>query len=256
MYSPRFSSQLLTLGVLLCSQFVLKNLSFDVSLFQNRLHGTFGNPNFAGGYLAMLFSYILFWNKSNSFIYKIKPVILLLGGVGIVLTDSRSAILAVVIVVIIYFLTLAFRIGKYRLFISSLLLLSIVSSLFLILNYSFHARRISEWENRSIIWTEGIRLIEKRPILGYGQEAVSIVFPEHLHFTVDNMHNIFLEYAISAGVVGSIAFLGLLFFAWRNLNGPGRFMIIAFLITGSLNPLSISQLVLLWVVIGIGKNSL
>lgn len=251
-----FSIQLAGISGFLIVQFLLASFEyFQISLFQNRFHGTFGNPNFAGGYMAMLFAYILFWNSSGSLVYKVKPVVLLLGGIAIVLTDSRSAILGVVVSIMIYFLTLGFKAARYRIFIFSLLLLSIVSCLFLVIRYSIHERRISEWENRSIIWNQGLHLIEQKPILGYGQENIGIVFPENLHFAVDNIHNIFLEYTISAGIVGLFTFCTVLAFAFRNVNTSGRFLIVAFLISACFNPLSISQLLLFWAVIGIGKSN-
>lgn len=254
-FAKLLSLQLAALGGYLIAQFILvKYSTLDISLFQNRFHGTFGNPNFAGAYLSMLFGYVLFWKDEKSALYVLKPLILLAGGIAILLTDSRSAILATVILVICYFGMLLKNGRRWIILVGVLFVASAVSVIFLALQYSIFEKRISIWENREVIWKEGLTLFQQRPILGYGQENAVRIFPSNLHFSVDNMHNIFLEYALSAGVVGVLSYLTVVLLAMQKHNNSGRFLIVAFLITGFFNPLSISQLMLFWVVIGLGNN--
>lgn len=248
--------QLALLSILLIAQYLLvRFFGESVSLFQNRYHGTFGNPNFAGGYMAMLFAYILFAKGNTHKMYWFKPLIVLLCGIAIILTDSRSAILAVVISTVLYYFNIIKKMqGWVR--IALLIAICIISSsfIFLTIDQALLEKRSSEWENRSIIWKEGVTLFMNKPFLGYGQENVQLIFPANLHFSVDNMHNIFLEYALSSGVIGVISFGLLVSLVFKASNLAWRMFLLCFIITAFFNPLSISQLFLFWAMLGIQNN--
>jgi len=248
--------QLALLSILLIAQYLLvSTLGESISLFQNRYHGTFGNPNFAGGYMAMLFAYILFAKGNTHKVYWFKPLVILLCGIAIILTDSRSAILAVVISTVLYYFNIINKIqGWVRIaFVIAICAISF-SFIFLTIDQSLLEKRSSEWENRSIIWKEGMQLFSKRPILGYGQENVQIIFPANLHFSVDNMHNIFLEYALSSGIVGLVLFVILSLLSFIKSDRARKMLFLSFFVTAFFNPLSIAQLFLFWVFLGIQNN--
>jgi len=248
--------QLALLSILLIAQyFLVSTLGESISLFQNRYHGTFGNPNFAGGYMAMLFAYILFAKGNTHKVYWFKPLVILLCGIAIILTDSRSAILAVVISIVLYYFDIIKKIqGWIRIaFVIAICAISF-SFIFLTIDQSLLEKRSSEWENRSIIWKEGMQLFSKRPILGYGQENVQIIFPANLHFSVDNMHNIFLEYAVSSGIVGLVLFVILSLLSFIKSDRARKMLFLSFFVTAFFNPLSIVQLFLFWVFLGIQNN--
>ena len=248
--------QLALLSILLIAQyFLVSTLGESISLFQNRYHGTFGNPNFAGGYMAMLFAYILFAKGNTHKVYWFKPLVILLCGIAIILTDSRSAILAVVISIVLYYFNIIKKIqGWIRIaFVIAICAISF-SFIFLTIDQSLLEKRSSEWENRSIIWKEGMQLFSKRPILGYGQENVQIIFPANLHFSVDNMHNIFLEYAVSSGIVGLVLFVILSLLSFIKSDRARKMLFLSFFVTAFFNPLSIVQLFLFWVFLGIQNN--
>ena len=248
--------QLALLSILLIAQyFLVSTLGESISLFQNRYHGTFGNPNFAGGYMAMLFAYILFAKGNTHKVYWFKPLVILLCGIAIILTDSRSAILAVVISIVLYYFNIIKKIqGWIRIaFVIAICAISF-SFIFLTIDQSLLEKRSSEWENRSIIWKEGMQLFSKRPILGYGQENVQIIFPANLHFSVDNMHNIFLEYALSSGIVGLVLFVILSLLSFIKSDRARKMLFLSFFVTAFFNPLSIAQLFLFWVFLGIQNN--
>ena len=248
--------QLALLSILLIAQyFLVSTLGESISLFQNRYHGTFGNPNFAGGYMAMLFAYILFAKGNTHKVYWFKPLVILLCGIAIILTDSRSAILAVVISIVLYYFNIIKKIqGWIRIaFVIAICAISF-SFIFLTIDQSLLEKRSSEWENRSIIWKEGMQLFSKRPILGYGQENVQIIFPANLHFSVDNMHNIFLEYALSSGIVGLVLFVILSLLSFIKSDRARKMLFLSFFVTAFFNPLSIAQIFLFWVFLGIQNN--
>jgi putative inorganic carbon (HCO3(-)) transporter len=74
---------------------------------------------------------------------------------------------------------------------------------------------------RLTIWQTTLSLIAARPILGYGPDTMALafprVFPPQLVYyqgrllTVDRAHNLWLDTAMSAGLVGVVCFVTLLF---------------------------------------------
>ena len=70
---------------------------------------------------------------------------------------------------------------------------------------------------RMAIWKGTVELIGKRPLLGYGSDALGVVFPgvyppELVYtlgrqFFVDRAHNLFLDWAVTTGLPGLMAFL-------------------------------------------------
>lgn len=82
-------------------------------------------------------------------------------------------------------------------------------------------------EGRAFIWPMAIEGIKERPILGWGQENFNYVFAKHYQAEMfrlepwfDRAHNIFLDWGISAGLLGLGAYLSLyivfLYSLWRK----------------------------------------
>lgn len=85
---------------------------------------------------------------------------------------------------------------------------------------------------RLTIWEAMLSLLAKRPLLGYGPEAIQLpfqgVFPPELvyyqgrHLIVDRAHNLWLDIGVAAGILGLATFIFLLYRAgrqlWRNLH--------------------------------------
>ena len=85
---------------------------------------------------------------------------------------------------------------------------------------------------RLTIWRTAVPLIATRPALGYGPETLRTVFarvfpPELVYYqgrqvTVDRAHNVWLDLALSSGLVGVVAFVSLqagwVRLAWRGLR--------------------------------------
>lgn len=116
------------------------------------------------------------------------------------------------------------------------------------------ANRKSIWDNRSLIWSEGLKAISKRPILGYGQENFELVFPKERHMKVDNAHNIFLETAVSSGIIGLLLFITIIMVAFKKANFTIKMSLLAFLIVSQLNPLSIVEIALFWFLLGMSQK--
>lgn len=221
-------------------------------LYQGRIMGTLGNPNSLSGYIIMVLPLIL-WNQKQ---IGIKIFLGLLIFLVITLTQSRGAMIAATIVLVLYIFHLSRKIyHTYRYILIGCILLFSLGSIFYMRTY--HNERTSIWDNRSIIWQEGLEAVGERPILGYGQENFELIFPPELKMKVDNAHNIFLEIAVSSGLVGLTIFLIIISIAFYKANYMIKTCLIAFLIVAQFNPLSIPQIALFWLLLGsVGKNRL
>ena len=95
----------------------------------------------------------------------------------------------------------------------------------------FNAISIQGFQNQSryFIWSLAISGIKERPLLGWGQENFNIVFNKHYEpalynesINFDRAHNIVLDWLVSGGVLGLIAYLSVfasaLYYLWVNKN--------------------------------------
>lgn len=134
---------------------------------------------------------------------------------------------------------------------------------------------------RIAIWRGTLALIPERWLLGHGPETFAQVFAAHYppdlaryqprEQIVDDPHNILLEHCASAGVVGLVAFVGLLAtFFWVTLCALGRAAdkaseatvvaiassATAFLIYAQFNPDVIALSALFWLDLALGVAAL
>lgn len=76
-------------------------------------------------------------------------------------------------------------------------------------------RQLGSTAARLAIWRGTVELVQQRPWLGYGNDALGIVFPrvyppelvyyQGREFFVDRAHNLFLDWAVTAGIPGLLA---------------------------------------------------
>lgn len=96
----------------------------------------------------------------------------------------------------------------------------------------------AEWDTRPLIWRDSLRLIESRPLLGYGPDTFGLVFPGFktvdYHLAVDKAHAEVLQLAATQGLVGVAAYLWLLVAFLRAFRTgsrePGAFAVLAGLV--------------------------
>lgn len=217
--------------------------NFAMPTYQGRVVGTLGNPNFLGGYLAMTLPFI-FLGKPWLLLRILSAALVIF---IIFISQSRAAIIAALVILFLSFLYTA-RL-KWR----KALWLIVFMMVFVSSIYPFgllQLKRDSIWDNRGFIWQEGIQAVVKRPILGYGQENFELVFPSERQMKVDNAHNIFLETAVSSGIIGLLLFLGIIAAALYKANVIVKLSLLAFLMVAQFNPLSIAQISLFWLLVG------
>lgn len=213
---------------------------FTIPNYQGRIVGTIGNPNSLGGYLAVVLSLLLFGKYAG---YK-KIIFGLMILSVIFLTQSRGAILAAALSTLVYAVLYIRKLAVWK-----KILAVVVGIIFLI--FIAQINRNSIWDNRGLIWNEGVQAVINRPILGYGQENFDLIFPKERKMLVDSAHNIFLETAVSSGLLGLVTFLSIVVFALKKGDLSIRMSLLAFLISAQFNPLSISQIALFWLLLGI-----
>lgn len=137
------------------------------------------------------------------------------------------------------------------------------------------ARSISNNE-RLNLWGYILPIIGDYPLLGYGPETFSMAFWTHYPFESNqglgvlnpwDAHNIILNYLVSIGILGMLAFLWIIFmfyrFTFRSLqlyqaksDQVASAAIIggvsAFLVQVQFNPIAFVPLVFFWYLLGLG----
>jgi len=78
-------------------------------------------------------------------------------------------------------------------------------------NYSLHEGTV---QDRFMIWGMSLKGVKERPILGWGQENYYLVFQKYFDPGLfraeqwfDRSHNVFLDWAVHAGIPGLLAYL-------------------------------------------------
>jgi exopolysaccharide production protein ExoQ len=144
------------------------------------------------------------------------PVAVLICGAALVLTNSRTP-LAMVLVILFMTYALTWR----RLHIAILLvsagllavsiLLPVSDQILLkVVSRSGSADELTSLTGRTEIWYTVLKLVEQRPWTGYGYASSVFVLPEHqnaIGFATSHAHNLALQLLLTTGWVGLILFV-------------------------------------------------
>ena len=203
-----------------------------------RIGSTFSNPAFMAGYLLFNF-FIGFWLfKSSAQNLKFKSLIglgIILITVAIFLSQTLGVLFGLAIGILIFIFWFIFQSHSKILRKTSLAtlgILIILSAFFLltrensfwqkipgfkrIADFSFQDDSIS---GRLITWQLSLNAFKEKPIFGWGLENFRIPFdkyynPQLLSKNIfgtywDKPHNVILEYLVTTGLVGLLAYLGI-----------------------------------------------
>lgn len=237
----------------LTSGIMFKIFHLPVYTFNGRAAGTFGNPNFAAGFLSLCFPYLFFQPKIKP-ILKIVLVLVFLG--ALILTQSRSGLLAFTS---IWFLWLIKK-YKYGLVIVIPLLVFSVLMLFRFIP------RYSPFNNQLVVWQKSLLAIQQKPLFGWGIERFDVAFQKVLipnkdfdlyHIRVDKAHNEILEYGVAAGIPALIVYLLLIIncfrvfwkdkddqWSWINLS-----VLTVYIVLSQLNVLNITEYIFFYFIL-------
>lgn len=246
-------------------------------LYSGRVISTFGQPNFLGAFLVMSLPFAWYLFKQILPVSSLRAnfigAAILLIVLGIISTLSRSSYAGLGTLLIIW--------GVYhrRLFIAGIISLTALLAFSVIL---FPNLFLTQWlrlkveispvwplwtaENRLVIARKSVELIAQKPLTGYGLENFSLAFPNVVNqndlglkdIVVDSSHNIFLDIAAQAGLIGLAIFVFILILTIKSgLKQNDDFIkacvcvLITFLIMHQFSPVSIVPMVLFWICMGI-----
>lgn len=182
------------------------------------IYATLGRANFVGAYLAMLVPLTLALATTTERGWCRSLLIALVSGelAVIVLTLARGAWLAAgtggVVFALLWLWPRLDRRGRRMALIGCVLIgvLGVAAGAAMLLR-----TRAGSAAARRTIWVAVCRLIRARPLLGYGPDALALVFPrvyppqlvyyQGRDVFVDRAHNLLLDWAVMQGLVGALA---------------------------------------------------
>lgn len=191
-----------------------------VSDARSPIYATLGRANFVGAYLAMLVPLTLALAMTGGRVWERSLLVALVGGelAVIVLTLTRGAWLAAGTSLAVFgFLWLwpRLEVRRRRIAIVGSVLVGVVG--IVVGGASLLWARAGSVAARRTIWEAVGRLIGARPLLGYGPDALGLVFPrvyppqlvyyQGRDVFVDRAHNLLLDWAVMQGLLGAFAFL-------------------------------------------------
>ena len=267
--------------------------NYTIATYNDRIVGTLGNPNFLGGYMAMLLPFALWYRQKINKLLRLITILAIT--LTVFYTDSASSFIAITVLLIIYlvriFLFTKIGFSKIKSAVILILIFCIGSAItipFISKNFTLSQslllkdeercfenwpdtyplktitdirktgnvffKRDSPCDSRFLIWIGGLNALGKNPILGIGQDNFEFIIPKGLMYTVDNAHNIFLETAVSSGTIGLLLYLLILSYAFRKSSFDIKMSLLAFVIIGQFNPLSIAQISLFWILLGLSQK--
>ncbi|MBX4195346.1 O-antigen ligase family protein [Candidatus Parcubacteria bacterium] len=215
-----------------------------------RVDGTLGNAAYLALYfLIHIFIAIYYFVRSKGTLRWTYGILILAQVAILYFTATRGAILGLLGgLIIIGILNLTnkenIRARKWSMYLLGVLA-ALVVGFFLLRNTGFIKNSpvlarfatisLSQWksEGRSFVWAMALQGVKEKPILGWGQDNFNYVFAEHyspqmyrLEPWFDRAHNIFLDWGVSAGVLGLGAYLSLyivlLMAIWKRDSSLGR----------------------------------
>jgi O-antigen ligase len=190
-----------------------------------RAYGSWPHPNMLGGWLAVSLWLTVYWlSQVQSRAGKILVSgLLILQSFGLVLSFSRSAILALAVTVVAALII--WQCKRQKLLGGWLILVALVTALLSVwplwssrvnLNNRLEEQSIS---NRQAIITQAATLIRECPLLGWGlgnyQLAWQAKFPNQPAYQYQPAHNLWLLAAGELGLIGLLLLGGLFFAGWR-----------------------------------------
>jgi O-antigen ligase/cytochrome c-type biogenesis protein CcmH/NrfG len=217
-----FAMQVTAVPVLLIA--VAQYAGWDAGLVtdaRSPIFATLGRSNFVAAYLAMLMPLTLVQAAAAVGRRRLAWTLLLAAeAVVLVLTRVRggwlAALVGITVVLVLWFRReLATWWGR-----PALRLAIIASGSATVAAAIAVARAGGSGAARLAIWQGCLRLVFERPFLGYGPDALLLVFPgvyppelvyhQGREFLVDRAHNFVLDWSVTVGVLGLVAWLAVL----------------------------------------------
>lgn len=216
---------------------------YEILSYVPRTQSTLNNPNFLAAYLLLIFFITLgtLIKEKNRDLRIFLMTALALQFLSLLFTKTRGAYIGLAIgVIAFFFLFTYFKAKKNKkqklIFWSGIIMLIILFFIILILNgniswflntlslpiHEVSPRFISivqRFESYDTAWQGTI----EKPLLGVGPENFVIIFDKFYSGSLeatnyrwfDKVHNVFLETSVTTGIFGLLAYLAILFFAFK-----------------------------------------
>lgn len=190
--------QSIKLGILCFSQIVMGKAPFY------RVASLTSNPNSLG--IILMLSQI-----ATLYLYKIKKIskeiffiFYIVQIIGLLLTQSRGAILTTCIMVILfYFLTREEKVNKAKMCFLLIIIVALVCYFIYKMNFAIFSRFQSGLSNRNLAWRVLINKIKERPFIGVGFGVSNEALLQNLGIKA---HNVYLNCISEIGIIGFLIF--------------------------------------------------
>lgn len=179
-----------------------------------RILGAFGNPNAYGNYLVLniIIMTALALANENRWTQRYQIAALLIMLLALLLTLSRGAWISLFVSLFVFFMF--FEEGRGKVI---LILFSLVTVLFTITYFTERLLTLTDINSstigaRLVIWDQAIESIYNNPLIGVGMGQFSASAVPFDSKTFNVAFNVFLQVAVTTGL------LGLLFFSWMLIS--------------------------------------
>lgn len=223
-----------------------------------RAIGALGEPNALSATTIFLWPF-LYYQKKPFFLPKILslPLTFLLPSTILILTNSRSAVVAFLLQILFIVATKAFKFPLKK--------TVVIAIVILLLSYVLpFIEKGKMFENRSDIWKTAITASLENPVVGGGfgntEELIhtsSIKLNNFLKSKiVDSSHNIFIDWFLQGGIIALASLILLISLTAdkfiKTKNHLYLIILIGMLAVLSFNPASVTTLVAFWWILGQG----
>lgn len=204
--------------------------NYDTGIFAGRIFSSLGNPSYLGQLILLsliIGAYLTFREQLKSFkIYYFLGTLIMF--TALMFSETRTSLFglgAAILLVIIKQRKEVLNFVKQNILPVMLVFLLIIGLMWKVLpedRYSLSSTSLRSLNSRQEIWKGAVKLIERKPILGYGEKTFYIYFPEvvtkefltleeNIDTNADRIHNETLEIFFDHGVLGFISYIALLF---------------------------------------------
>jgi len=203
--------------------------NFDTDVFVGRVFSFLGNPGYLGQFLILeiiIGCYLL--NISKNRIRIFYGIALAANFAALYFTQTRTALLGLFICLLMIiiknfrkiFKTISNIDFKKKIIAGLIICLSLAVIVFALPKdrFSLSENSVRSLNSRFQTWSGAIQLISERPIFGYGGDTFYIYAPEiitktfltleeNLSLNIDRIHNEFLEFTFSYGVIAGLLYI-------------------------------------------------
>lgn len=214
------------------------------------LESIYMNPNFVAVFILFGLLISLYFYDNNRTNYSL--IILFVNGIGVLLTQSRSAILIGIIAVLGYIFYKIWSTLLFRVAVLTSTFVGIVG-LILIVTGVTPLSQIS-LSGRLEIWQAGISSLVERPLIGYGPVDLRPIIEREVGIFA-SPHNSYLRVFLETGIIGGIGYTWMISsILFHHMRLPlNRELIITFLLGLSVAVVMVFET---FVLSGIGSSSI